>query len=600
VRRISGPGTQRRYVDGLAAAARLVALLAVFTTAAPVTAPAQRQLIEPEPSTERAEGQLAHATRFMISTANRHASEAGREMLRAGGSATDATIAAQLVLGLVEPQSSGLGGGAFLMHWDQGKGALAAYDGRETAPATAKPERFLKDGKPMPFPRAVRSGLSIGTPGLPRLLWDAHQRHGKLAWARLFEPAIRLADEGFEVSRRLNLLLRLNGPDVFDAEARTYFFDAEGTPRPVGYLLKNPAYAATLRALAEKGPDGFYAGPVAEAMLAAVANAPNAKGDLTASDLAAYKVEAREPVCVPYRVFKVCGMGPPSSGGVAVAQILTLLEPFDLGSAPNGRIPTQGLHLILEAQKLAYADRGEYLADPAFVPVPAGLTDGGYLAERRKLIDPAKAMPPPEAGLPPGLAKRSFGTDATIETTGTSHISVIDADGNAVSMTTTIEGVFGSGVMAAGFLLNNELTDFSFLPTDAAGRPIANRVEGGKRPRSTMAPTLVFDKDGRVHAVVGSPGGGRIIMYVTKALVALLDWKLDAYQAAALMNFGSMGGTADLETDWQSVATSLRLRSYGHRVNPDLMNSGLNILQVRDGRIEGGSDPRREGAALGD
>jgi gamma-glutamyltranspeptidase/glutathione hydrolase len=595
-----GPNTQRHAADGLAAAARLVALLVVFAATAPAAAFAQRQLIEPEPSTDRAEGQLAKATRHMISTANLHASEAGREMLRAGGSATDAAIAAQLVLGLVEPQSSGLGGGAFLMHWDQTKGALAAYDGRETAPATAKPDRFLTDGKPMPFARAVRSGLSIGTPGLPRLLWEAHQRHGKLAWARLFEPAIRLADGGFDVSRRLNLLLRLNGPGVFDAQARAYFFDEGGAARPVGFVLKNAAYATTLRALAEKGPDGFYAGPVADAILAAVANAPNAKGDLTASDLTGYKVETREPLCVPYRVFKVCGMGPPSSGGVAVAQILTLLEPFDLGSAPNGRMPAQGLHLVLEAQKLAYADRGEYLADPAFVAVPAGLTDGGYLAERRKLIDPGKAMPPPKAGLPPGFAKRSFGTDATMETTGTSHISVIDADGNAVAMTTTIEGVFGSGVMAAGFLLNNELTDFSFLPTDADGRPIANRVEGGKRPRSTMAPTLVFGGDGRVEAVLGSPGGGRIIMYVTKALVALLDWKLDAYQAAALLNFGSMGGATDLETDWQSVATGLRLRSYGHRVNPDLMNSGLNILTVRDGAIEGGSDPRREGAALGD
>jgi gamma-glutamyltranspeptidase/glutathione hydrolase len=595
-----GPNTQRHAAEGLAAAARLVALLVVFAATAPAAAFAQRQLIEPEPSTDRAEGQLAKATRHMISTANRHASEAGREMLRAGGSATDAAIAAQLVLGLVEPQSSGLGGGAFLMHWDQTKRALAAYDGRETAPATAKPDRFLTDGKPMPFARAVRSGLSIGTPGLPRLLWEAHQRHGKLAWARLFEPAIRLADGGFEVSRRLNLLLRLNGLGVFDAQARAYFFDEGGAARPVGFVLKNAAYATTLRALAEKGPDGFYAGPVADAILAAVANAPNAKGDLTASDLTGYKVETREPLCVPYRVFKVCGMGPPSSGGVAVAQILTLLEPFDLGSAPNGRMPAQGLHLVLEAQKLAYADRGEYLADPAFVAVPAGLTDGGYLAERRKLIDPGKAMPPPKAGLPPGFAKRSFGTDATMETTGTSHISVIDADGNAVAMTTTIEGVFGSGVMAAGFLLNNELTDFSFLPTDADGRPIANRVEGGKRPRSTMAPTLVFGGDGRVEAVLGSPGGGRIIMYVTKALVALLDWKLDPYQAAALLNFGSMGGATDLETDWQSVATGLRLRSYGHRVNPDLMNSGLNILTVRDGAIEGGSDPRREGAALGD
>ena len=561
---------------------------------------AQRQLVEPEATTTRTEGSLARAKSYMVTTSSRPASEAGREMLRAGGSAVDAAIAAQLVLGLVEPQSSGLGGGAFLVHWDKAAKALVAYDGRETAPAAAKPDRFLKDGAPLPFETAVRSGLSIGTPGLVRLLKAAHVKHGKLPWARLFKPAIQLAENGFTVTQRLHLLLRLTGIDAFGPTARAYFFDASGAPLAANAVVKNAAYAATLRAIAEDGPDAFYQGDIAQTILSAIAGAPNVPGDLTVADMAGYEVIEREAVCAPYRFYKVCGMGPPSSGGIAIAQILQLLEPFDLGRVRDGRLPADGVHLILEAQKLAYADRGRYLADPAFVTVPAGLTDPSYLAERRKLIDPAKAMPPPPPGLPPGVAKRAFGADATLETTGTSHISIIDADGNAVAMTTTIEGVFGSGVMAAGFLLNNELTDFSFRPVDVDGQPIANRVEGGKRPRSTMSPTIVFDDKGDVFAIVGSPGGGRIILFVTKALIALMDWKLDAYQASSLMNFGSMGEGANIETDWQSIMTGLRLRGFGHAVNADLMNSGLNILAVRNGALEGASDPRREGAALGD
>ena len=583
---------------GIGTISILVALMFLGAHAAPAVA--QRQLVEPEQSTTRTEGALSRATRFMISTSNAHASEAGRDILREGGSAVDAAIAAQLVLGLVEPQSSGLGGGAFLLHWDKASRDLKVYDGRETAPQSATPDRFLADGKPMPVLRTMKSGLSIGTPGLVRLLWETHQIHGKLPWAKLFEPAIRLAENGFAVSPRLHLLLRYTGYNTFDATAKAYFFDGHGVPHPIGHVLKNPDYAATLRTIAQNGPDGFYTGPVADAVVKAVAAAPNASGDLTAADLANYRIERRAPLCGPYRGHKICSIGPPSSGGVAVLQILQLLEPFDLGLGPDDKLSPRAIHLIVEAEKLAYADRNRYLADPAFVPVPAGLTNPDYLAERRRLIDPAKAMPPPGPGLPPGADKRAFGHDATLETTGTSHISVIDGTGNAVSMTTTIEGVFGSGVMAAGFLLNNELTDFSFRPADANGQPIANRVEPGKRPRSTMTPTLVFDGEDNVKTVVGSPGGGRIILFVTKALVALIDWQLDAYEAAALMNFGSMGDGLEIEYDWRTVLTGLRLRTYGHDINPDLMNSGLNILAVRDGIIEGGSDPRREGAALGD
>ncbi len=539
----------------------------------------------------------------MISTANALASEAGREMLREGGSAVDAAIAAQLVLGLVEPQSSGLGGGAFLMHWNKAAKELRAYDGRETAPKTAQPDRFLKDGKPMPFATAVHSGLSIGTPGAVRLLETVHRAHGKLPWAHLFEPAIKLAEQGFNVSRRLNILLRWFGVDVFDPAARRYFFDEAGSARPTGYLLKNPEYAATLKAIAAGGAKAFYEGPIAEAVVAAAKGAPNVPGDLALSDLAAYAVKERAPLCVTYDARRICGMGPPSSGGVAVAQTMKLLEPFVLGRGPDDAMSAQAMHLITEAEKLAYADRDRYLADPDFVPVPAaGLLDPAYLDSRRALIDPGHAMAPPPAGEPPGVEKRAFGDDATLESVGTSHLSIIDDDGNAVAFTTTIEGAFGSGVWAAGFLLNNQLTDFSMKPVDAEGRPVANRVEGGKRPRSTMAPTIVFDDDkGQVFAVLGSPGGSRIILYVVKALVALLDWDLDAQAATALTNFGSMGGPAEIEIGWAALWYGLKLKRYGHGLSPDLMNSGLHIVVVGGGgSLQGGADPRREGAALGD
>jgi gamma-glutamyltranspeptidase/glutathione hydrolase len=562
---------------------------------------AQRQQAEPEASSGDTDRALATTKRHMITTANALASEAGREMLREGGSAVDAAIAAQLVLGLVEPQSSGLGGGAFLIHWNKAAKELKAYDGRETAPKTAVPERFLKDGKPMPFKTAVNSGLSIGTPGAVRLLETVHRAHGKLPWARLFEPAIKLSEQGFNVSRRLNFLLRWFGVDVFDPAARRYFFDESGSARPTGYLLKNPEYAATLKAIAAGGAQAFYGGPIAEAVVAAAKGAPNVPGDLALSDLAAYAVKERAPLCFAYDARRVCSMGPPSSGGVAVAQTMKLLEPFDLGRGPDAAMSAEAMHLITEAEKLAYADRDRYLADPDFVPVPvAGLLDRAYLDSRRALIGHDQVMAPPPAGEPPGVEKRAFGDDATLESVGTSHLSIIDDDGNAVAFTTTIEGAFGSGVWAAGFLLNNQLTDFSMKPVDAEGRPVANRVEGGKRPRSTMAPTIVFDDKGEVFAVLGSPGGSRIILYVVKALVALLDWDLDAQAAAALTNFGSMGGAAEIEIGWASLWHGLKLKRYGHGLSPDLMNSGLHILVVRGGQLEGGADPRREGAALGD
>jgi len=586
---------------------RLLSLCFACLILAPNATIAEQQPImearqaEPETSTGTAARKLATGARYLISTANEYASEAGREMLRRGGTATDAAIAAQLVLGLVEPQSSGLGGGAFFLHWDRAKSELRAYDGRETAPSAATSDRFLIDGKPMNFDAAVHSGLSIGTPGLVRLIEKAHHEHGKLPWADLFAPAIKLAQEGFKVSRRLHYMLTWFGTKGFAPKAQAYFFDAGGSAWPIGHVLKNPEYADTLERIAKAGPNAFYNGPIADALVAAVKAAPNKAGDLAAPDLASYEVKQRTPLCVTYRTSRICGMGPPSSGGVAVAQVMRLLEPFELGNEPGAAMNTKALHLIAETEKLAYADRDRYLADPAFAPVPVeGLLDPAYLDQRRSLINPEAAMEKAAPGVPPGIEKQAFGIDATIENVGTSHISVIDADGNAVSMTTTIEGAFGSGVWAAGFLLNNQMTDFSFLPADAGGRPIANRVEAGKRPRSTMAPTIVFDAKGEVSAVVGSPGGSRIILYVVKALVGLLDWKLDAQAAVDLPNFGSTGKAVELEYTWSSIWHAMALKTFGQPVSADLMNSGLHAVVQRDGRLEGAADPRREGAALGD
>ncbi|MEQ1712581.1 MAG: gamma-glutamyltransferase, partial [Hyphomicrobium sp.] len=364
-----------------------------------------------------------------------------------------------------------------------------------------------------------------------------------------------------------------------------------------------PDYAATLRRIAADGSGAFHQGATADAIVAAVAGSGIAPGDVTHADLASYAVTLRPPLCTPYRTYRVCGMGPPSSGGLVVAQTLLMLDRFDLGRAPSDALNLQAMHLVAEAEKLAYADRDRYVADPDFVPVPVGLTDRGYLDSRGATITPGRVMPPPAAGEPPRLGRQSrdqFGIDATRESVGTTHLSVIDGEGNAVAMTSTIEAAFGSRLWAAGFLLNNELTDFSLVPADAAGRPIANRVEGGKRPRSSMAPTIVFDTEGRVFAVLGSPGGARIPLYVVKTLVALIDWRLDAQTAATLQNFGSRGSTFEIEAGWRTLWDGLRLSALGHRVVPDLMTSGTHIVVRRGAQLEGGADPRREGIALGD
>jgi gamma-glutamyltranspeptidase / glutathione hydrolase len=588
----------------------LSAALALLLAIGGRPALAQRGLIAPEAATGRTEQPLQTAKTHMVAAANPLAVAAGLEMLDAGGTAVDAAIAVQLVLGLVEPQSSGLGGGAYLLHWDAAAAEITTFDGREKASAAAGPDRFVREGKTLPFDVAVHSGLSIGVPGTPRLLEAVHRAHGRLPWRQLFGPAIRLAGQGFAVSPRLHLLLGLMGAANFAPEPRTYFFDADGRPWPVGHILVNPAYAATLAALRDGGADAFYEGPIAQAVVEAAAAAPNYAGDLTRADLAAYQIETRAPVCAAYRLHRVCGMGPSSSGGLTVAQTLLLLAPFDLGKGASAAMAPAALHLIAEAEKLAFADRDRYLGDPAFVRVPPGMLDAGYLGTRARLIDSKAAMPKPPAGQPPGSQARAFGLDNTRESVGTSHVSIIDSAGNAVSFTSTIEAAFGARVMAAGFLLNNELTDFAFTARDSEGRPVANAVGPGKRPRSSMAPTLVFDPAGRLLAAVGSPGGSRIILYVVKAIVAMIDWDLDAQAAAGLANFGSRGAVFEMESDAGPPIDAIveAMKARGHTVVTDQMTSGLHIVRRRYAApagpsasgLEGGADPRREGIARGD
>ncbi len=555
---------------------------------------------QPEGASGFAAKPLITAKRHMVVAANPLAAEAGLAILRKGGSAVDAGIATQMVLNLVEPQSSGIGGGAFILYWDKQKNELASIDGRETAPSAATPELFLdKDGKPLPREEAMGSGLSVGVPGVLAALKLAHDKYGKLPWADLFEPAIALARTGFAVSPRLAALLAEAPPESFTEEARAYFFDAEGRPWPAGHILANPKLADTLSIIARDGPEAFYTGDIAADIAHAVQNDPRHPGALSTEDIARYQAKERAPVCIVYRAEKVCGPSPPSSGGLTVAQVLALLSPYDLGPAPLG---VRAAHTIIEAERLAYADRARYLADPDFVSTPiAGLLDPSYLDARRRLIDPARAQGKVVAGSPPNARQGAYGADATDEAKGTSQISIVDDDGNAFSMTTTIERAFGSRIMVRGFLLNNQLTDFSFVPVDEDGRPVANRVEGGKRPRSSLDPTIVFHTDdGTLHYVLGSPGGAAIMLYDLKALIALIDWRLDPAEAAALVNFGSTGDNVAIEpgAEWNNLATALE--SLGHNVERSELTSGLHIIAVTKDGLEGGADPRREGVALGD
>jgi gamma-glutamyltranspeptidase / glutathione hydrolase len=544
------------------------------------------------------------AQKFMIAAANPLATDAGFQVLKAGGGAVDAAIAVQMVLTLVEPQSSGIGGGLFLVHWDNRQ--VQTFDGRETAPAAATPELFMKDGKPMGFMDGVVGGRSVGTPGVLRALEMAHRQHGKLPWKILFQPAIQLAEQGFVISPRLATLLRDDSakPLRDDPVAAAYFFAADGSPKPAGTLLRNPELAAVLRDVAERGAVAFYEGPVARDIAAKVRGHSGNPGLLSEDDLKSYRAKTREPLCFDYRLWRLCGMPPPSSGPLALAQMLGMLAPLKTatGLEPNA----DAVHLVSEAGRLAYADRGRYVADPDFVALPGGgaaaLLSPAYLAERATLIT-ERSMGRAQAGVPVAPAV-SRADDRSPELASTSHVSVVDALGNAVSMTTTIENAFGAQIMVRGFLLNNELTDFSFAPSEN-GVPIANRVEGGKRPRSSMSPLLVFDKaSGQLAMSLGSPGGSAIINYVAKVLVGTLDWGLDVQQAISLPNFGSRNGPTELEQDRSSAALADALKAKGHEVRVMPQTSGLQGIQrvVKDGKPMwfGGADPRREGIVMGD
>lgn len=536
---------------------------------------------------------LAHA-QGMVSAADPRAAAAGVEILRQGGTATDAAIATMLALGVVEPQSSGLGGGSFLVLYDASTRATTTVDGRETAPMAADDHWFYDSaGKPLSHFAAVPGGRSVGVPGAVRAMALAHRKSGKLAWARLFAPAIRLARDGFEVTPRLNNSLTQYSGHV-DPAYRALFFGPDGKPLPVGAKVRNPEQAALLERIAAQGPDSFYVGPQAAKIVATVNGAARNPSKMTTGDLAAYDAKQRPVLCGRYRGYRICSMGPPSSGGITVLMILAQLERFDM--AGLGKDSATAWHLFAESSRLAYADRDLYLGDPDFVSVPLkGLLDRGYIASRSKLIDPAKTMTSIAAGTPPGAPKRVLAK--VQEVAGTTDLAVTDGAGNIVEVTTTVEGPFGSGLAVDGAILNNQLTDFDIVPVKD-GYLVANRVEGGKRPRSSMAPTIVFGPDGKVRLAVGAAGGSTIIAQVAKAIVGVIDWKLSAQDAIGLGLLYAPGKTAIAEQNTQLDAMLPALRALGEDVRPAPLGLKANAIERVGGRWVGAADPRSEGVAM--
>jgi gamma-glutamyltranspeptidase / glutathione hydrolase len=610
----------------------LVAILAVAcTSAVSPRAPGQPQSVARAPEAGAVPAQPEGATgfqdkpgwpvrRFAVAAAHPLAAEAGYTMLKEGGSALDAAVAVQMVLALVEPQSSGIGGGAFLLHWDGRH--VQAWDGRETAPAASDERLFLlANGQPMPRLQAIVGGRAVGVPGAVRMLEAAHRQHGRLPWARLLQPAIELAEHGFAVGARLHGQLQAERALRGDRQAAAYFYGADGQPRPVGFVLRNPALAGVLRDIAARGSVALHEGAVARDVVSRVQGHASNPGRLALPDLAGYRVKLREPLCTDWQPhWRVCGMPPPSSGHLALMQILGILgEVSAAGSgartastqAPQGGVTNEvWLHRYLEASRLAFADRAQYVADPDFVQAPGAgwqsLLDPTYLRHRAALIGP-RSMGVAEAGTPPGVAL-SWAPQADQTEHGTSHFSIVDGEGRAVAMSTSVEDAFGSRMMSdggtglpGGFLLNNHLTDFAFVPADAQGRAVANRLQPGKRPRSSMSPTLVFDRrDGRLQMVLGSPGGPFIIHFVAKTLIGTLDWGLDAQRAIDLPNFGNFNGPTALETGRFPAATVDALKARGHRVVDLNLTSGLQVLQRTATGWFGGADPRREGTVRGE
>ena len=555
---------------------------------------------DPESATGVSKRELVKSKRFMVAAANPYAVEVGYNILKQGGSAIDALIAVNMALTLVEPHSSGLGGGSFIVYWDNEKQKLTTFDGRETAPQAAKEDLFIgADGNRMDFLEALSGGRAVGAPGLVRNLELAHEQYGKLPWEALFKDSIALAENGFEVSPRLHqsLLDKRHFKLMRYDSSWNYFFPGGDVIMP-GQVLKNPELADTLRRIALAGSKAFYKGDIAIDIVAAVQDAKDNPGLLTLEDMANYQAKEREPICATYREYKVCGMGPPTSGGMTVIQILSLLSHTDIDQQKP--LSEQAVHLFAQAGRLAYADRDKYMADADFVDVPVkGLIDQGYLKQRAALIDPEKDPGKASAGAPPGAT--AFGIGFTPTEYGTTHIAIVDAQGNAVSSTATIEHGFGSGIMVRGFLLNNEITDFSFNYKDDDGQPIANRVEGGKRPRSSMSPTIIFDADGKPKVIVGSPGGSRIIAYVAQTLLGVLDWGLNIQEAIDMPHYlHRNSATLDVEkgTELEALAEGLEQRGYQVKVRD--LNSGLHGIVVTADGLEGGADPRREGTVMGD
>lgn len=555
--------------------------------------------VAPEQSSGTQEKPLVTAKNWMVTAANPIATQAGADILKQGGNAIDAMVTVQLMLGLVEPQSSGIGGGAFLVYWDAKKQALTTYDGRETAPLKATPTLFQDEkGQPLAFYDAVVGGRSVGTPGTVKLMWDTHQKYGKLPWKQLIEPVIQLAQHGFEISPRLATLIANDAERLSRSPTtKAYFFNLDGSPKAAGTVLKNPHYADTLTAIAKQGAAAFYQGPIAADIIDTVKHAAGNPGVLELRDLSTYQVKQRDAVCSPYQNYEICGMGPPSSGALTVGQILTMTEQFDLKKW--GADSATSWQVIADASRLAFADRGMYMADEDFVPMPTqGLLDQAYLKERAKLITTGKALETVSAGTPPWSYAQIQSQDESIELPSTSHFNVVDKEGNVVSITTTIENAFGSRLMVRGFLLNNELTDFSFR-THKEGHPIANRLEPGKRPRSSMAPTIIMQNE-KPYMAIGSPGGSRIIGYVAQAIIAHTQWDMDIQQAINQPHLLNRFGELDIEQGTSAEKFAPKLESMGFKVNVRDLNSGLHVIRMTESGLEGAADPRREGTAIGE
>ena len=558
------------------------------------------EAVNPETPTGRGALRGGATKSYMVAAATSYAAEAGASIIKAGGNAVDAAVAVELVLSMTEPQSSGVGGGGFMLFWDQAGKQMHMYDGREKAPAAAIEKRFFRpDGQLMGRIEAIVGGKSVGVPGVMRMLELAHRKNGKLPWARLFEPAIKIADEGFPMGARLNYILNNDTYLPLWEPTKSFFYGADGKAKPVGTLMKNPAFAVVLRRMAAEGTSALYTGQIAADVVQTVTTAARNASDMTVADMAAYEAKERDPICGHYRGKKVCTIAPPSSGGISVLQTLGMLERFDM--AAMGPESVAAYNAIAEAGRLALADRAMYVADPDFFPVPVKeLIADSYIAGRAKLIDPKARMKDAPAGeLTLRKAMNLYAAESP-EIPATTHFSIVDKQGNAVAMTATIESGFGSKLMSNGFMLNNELTDFSYDDI-AQGRTVANRVQGSKRPRSAMSPTLIFDKDGKLEIVIGSPGGPAIPAYVAKTIVALVDWKLPPAEAVGTANIVTGGDALNLEAGTFLEKQAGAFTALGHTVRIDSSGSGLHAIRIMpDGTLMGGADPRREGAVKGE